>query len=142
MTPELNRRLTTLDAGFLYVEKPTQPMHVGGCLVYQGHLSRDELIRVMTERLSELPRYRQKVMFAPFGLAHPTWEDDPKFDPANHVEEITLSPPGDDRTLSVVGGEAYAGMLDRARPLWKFFVVHGRGDGNTAVIWKVHHAMV
>src|SRR5215470_1236055 len=33
-------------------------------------------------------------------------------------------------------------MLDRAHPLWKFIVVHGRGDGNTAVIWKVHHAMV
>jgi diacylglycerol O-acyltransferase len=81
-------------------------------------------------------------VFPPFGLAHPTWEDDPQFDLAHHVDEITLPPPGDDRTLSVVGGEVYAGMLDRAHPLWKFIVVQGRHDGNTAVVWKVHHAMV
>src|SRR5712691_7566085 len=105
MAAELNRRLTTLDALFLYVEKPVQPMHVGGCLVYQGHLSRDELVRVMEQRLHEVPRYRQKVVFPPFGLAHPTWEDDPQFDLAHHVDEITLPSPGDDRTLSVVGGE-------------------------------------
>jgi WS/DGAT/MGAT family acyltransferase len=142
MARELNRRLTTLDALFLYVEKPTQPMHVGGCLVYEGRVSRDELVRVMEGRLHEVPRYRQKVVFPPFGLAHPTWEDDPKFDLADHVDEITLPAPGDDRALSVAGGEVYAGMLDRAHPLWKFIVVHGRGDGNTAVVWKVHHAMV
>jgi WS/DGAT/MGAT family acyltransferase len=117
-------------------------MHVGGCLVYEGRVSRDELVRVMDGRLHEVPRYRQKVVFPPFGLAHPTWEDDPKFDLADHVDEITLPAPGDDRALSVAGGEVYAGMLDRAHPLWKFIVVHGRSDGNTAVVWKVHHAMV
>src|SRR5512138_1175135 len=33
-------------------------------------------------------------------------------------------------------------MLDRDHPLWQLIVVHGRADGNTAVIWKVHHAMI
>jgi hypothetical protein len=33
-------------------------------------------------------------------------------------------------------------MLDRDHPLWKLIVVHGRSDGHTAVIWKVHHAMI
>ena len=142
MARVLNRRLTTLDALFLYVEKASQPMHVGGCLVYDGHVSRDELMETMAQRLHEIPRYRQKVVFPPFALAHPTWEDDPHFDLAHHVDEITLPAPGDDRTLSAVGGDVFAGMLDRAHPLWKFIVVQGRSDGNTAVVWKVHHAMV
>jgi diacylglycerol O-acyltransferase / wax synthase len=142
MPPELNRRLTTSDASFLYVEKPSQPMHVGGCLVYEGHVSSDDLLAVMEERLAALPRYRQKAVFPPFVLAHPTWEDDPAFDLRRHVEEITLPAPGDDATLSEVGGAAYQGMLDRAHPLWKFVVIQGRADGNTAVLWKVHHAMV
>ena len=142
MTRELNRRMTPLDALFLYVEKPDQPMHVGGCLIYEGHVSRDELARVMEERLAELPRYRQKIVFPPFAIAHPTWEDDPDFDIRHHVDEITLPPPGDDMTLSRVGGEAFAGMLDRAHPLWKLILVQGRADGNTAVVWKVHHAMI
>src|SRR6185503_8459975 len=138
----LHRRLTTIDATFLYAEKPTQPMHVGGSMVYEGHLSRDTLVRALEDRLHLLPRYRQKVVFPLFAVAHPTWEDDPAFDIRNHVVELTLPPPGNDRVLSEIGGRAFAGMLDRAHPLWRLIVVQGRADGNTAVVWKVHHAMI
>jgi diacylglycerol O-acyltransferase / wax synthase len=138
----LSRRLTTLDAGFLYFERPEQPMHVGGCLVYQGHISLDDFTRILLDRLHLLPRYRQKIVFPPFGLAHPTWEDDPDFDIANHVEEVTLPPPGDDVVLSEIGGQVYAPMLDRRHPLWKLILLQGRGDGNTTILWKIHHAMV
>jgi diacylglycerol O-acyltransferase / wax synthase len=140
--PALNHRLTTLDATFLYTEKPAQPMHVGGSMLYEGHLSLDALVRALECRLHLLPRYRQKVVFPPFAMAHPTWEDDPAFDIRHHAALVTLPPPGDDRDLSVVGGAAFSGMLDRDHPLWKLIVVHGRADGNTAVIWKVHHAMI
>jgi WS/DGAT/MGAT family acyltransferase len=138
----LNRRLTTLDAAFLYLEKPTQPMHVGSCTIYEGHLSGEELAQILLGRLHLLPRYRQKVVFPPFGLAHPTWEDDTDFDIRNHIEEVPLPAPGDDRAVSEVGGQTYAGMLDRNRPLWKLILLQGRADGNTAMIWKIHHAMV
>src|SRR4029077_13210208 len=140
--PALNHRLTTLDATFLYTEKPVQPMHVGGSMLYEGRLSLEVLVRALECRLHLLPRYRQKVVFPPFAAAHPTWEDDPAFDIRHHVAEVTLPPPGDDRALSEVGGAAFAGMLDREHPLWKLIMVHGRADGNTAVIWKVHHAMI
>lgn len=143
MTPStLNRRLTPLDSTFLYFEKAEQPMHVGGCMVYEGRISKEEVTALLAGRLHRLPRYRQKVVFPPFGLAHPTWEDDPGFDIGHHVDEVTLSPPGDDRAMADVGGRVYAGMLDRRHPLWKLILVHGRSDGNTAMIWKVHHAMV
>jgi diacylglycerol O-acyltransferase / wax synthase len=136
------RRLSTLDAGFLYFERPGQPMHVGGCMIYEGRISRDELARILLERLHLLPRYRQKIVSPPFALAHPTWEDDPEFDVGNHVEEAVLPAPADDVVLSEVGGEVYAPMLDRRHPLWKLILLHGRPDGNTAMIWKIHHAMV
>lgn len=138
----LNRRLTTIDATFLYAEKPVQPMHVGGAMVYEGRVSLETLVRALEARLHLLPRYRQKVVFPLFAVAHPTWEDDAAFDIRNHVAEVTLPPPGDERILSEVGGRVFAGMLDREHPLWKLIVVHGRADGNTAVVWKVHHAMI
>jgi len=138
----LNRRLTPVDAAFLYAEKAEQPMHVGGCMVYDGHLARAELRQIMLDRLHRLPRYRQSVVFPPFVLAHPTWEDDPGFDIDNHVEEITLAPPGDDRAMAEAGGRVYAGMLDRRHPLWKLVLLQGRADGNTAMVWKIHHAMI
>jgi len=138
----LPRRLTTIDATFLYAEKPAQPMHVGGSMVYEGRLSLATLVRALEDRLHLLPRYRQKVVFPLFAMAHPTWEDDPAFDIRHHVAEVALPPPGDDRVLSEIGGRAFAGMLDREHPLWKLIVIQGRADGNTAVIWKVHHAMI
>jgi diacylglycerol O-acyltransferase / wax synthase len=139
---ELNRRLTPLDASFLYFEKPNQPAHVGGCMVYEGYLSGEDLAKTVAARLHLLPRYRQKLVFPPFGLAHPTWEDDPDFDVRRHVDEIMLPAPADDRVLSEVGGQVYAGMLDRDHPLWKLIVLQGHRDGTSAVIWKIHHCMV
>jgi WS/DGAT/MGAT family acyltransferase len=138
----LKRRLTPVDATFLYTEKAEQPMHVGGCMVYEGRLSRDELRRIMLDRLHRLPRYRQKVTFPPFALAHPTWDDDRDFDIDRHIAEETLPAPGDDRTMAEVGGRVYAGMLDRRHPLWKLVLLQGRADGNTAMVWKIHHAMI
>ena len=40
-----------------------------------------------------------------------------------------------------MAAEAYSGMLDRDRPLWKGIVLRGI-PGHTAVVWKIHHAMV
>ena len=40
-----------------------------------------------------LSRYRQKAVLPPFGIAHPTWEDDPDFAVADHVEEMDLPAP-------------------------------------------------
>jgi WS/DGAT/MGAT family acyltransferase len=97
---------------------------------------------LLEQRLHLLPRYRQKVVFPPFGIAHPTWEDAPDFDVRNHVDELTLPAPGDDRALSEVGGQVYARMLDRSRPLWKLVLLQGHASGNTHMVAMVHHAMV
>ncbi|MEX2236470.1 MAG: wax ester/triacylglycerol synthase family O-acyltransferase [Dehalococcoidia bacterium] len=142
MTKQLNRRLTSMDAAFLYVEKPSQPMHIGGVMIYEGHVSRDEVRKLLSERIHLIPRYRQKVVFAPFGLAHPTWEDDRDFNLDNHIEELTMPAPGDDSVLSEFGGRLHAQMLDRNHPLWKMYLIQGRQDGNTACLAVVHHTMV
>jgi WS/DGAT/MGAT family acyltransferase len=142
MSRTLNRRLTTTDASFLYFERPGQPLHIGSCNVYDGHVSVEDVVGVLENRLHSLPRYRQKVVFAPFAIAHPTWEDDADFDVRNHVEEIELPAPGDDAALSRAGGAVFVQMLDRRRPLWKLVLLQGHQSGNTHMISMVHHAMV
>lgn len=139
---DLNRRLSTQDASFLYVERPNQPMHVGSVNVYDGHISREDLIEVLESRMHLIPRYRQKVVFPPFGIAHPTWEDDPDFDVQRHIQEVALPAPADDRTLSEVGGRLFAQVLDRSHPLWQLALVQGHESGNTIMMAMVHHAMV
>jgi diacylglycerol O-acyltransferase / wax synthase len=137
-----NRRLTTQDASFLYIDRPNQPMHGAWVGLYDGRLSLDEVIRIIEGRLHLIPRYRQKVVFPPFGLAHPTWEDDTEFDVRRHISEEMLPAPGDDRAVATVVGRLLAPQMDRSRPLWQMVVLDGRGDGNTAVVTLVHHAMV
>jgi diacylglycerol O-acyltransferase / wax synthase len=139
---DLSRRLTTTDASFLYFERPGEPLHIGSINVYEGRVSREDVIRTLEERLHLLPRYRQKVVFPPFGIAHPTWEDDPAFDVRNHVAEVELPAPGDDRTLSTVAGQVFTPLLDRNRPLWKLVLLQGHESGNTHMVSIVHHAMV
>ena len=105
---QTRRRLTQTEAAFLYSEKPDAAMHIGGCSLYEGHLSRDALLHLIESRLHRLPQYRQKVVFSPLGIAHPTWEDDPAFDLAHHIEEVSLPDPADDSVLSQVCGQLFA----------------------------------
>jgi WS/DGAT/MGAT family acyltransferase len=138
----LHRRLTAQDASFLYFERASQPMHGVGVAVYEGGMTLEDVTAVIAQRLHLIPRFRQKVVTAPFGIAHPTWEDDPDFDIRNHVTEDTLSPPGGDREMARAIAKRLVPPLDRSRPLWKMVVLHGRADGNTAVLSMIHHAMV
>jgi WS/DGAT/MGAT family acyltransferase len=135
-------RLSAHDSVFLSWERPEQPMHVAECMVYDGHFTAEDMIRMISERMHLLPRYRQKIVPAPFGLAHPTWEDDPDFDVRNHVAEMDLPAPGDDRTLSRTCGELFCDLIDRRHPLWHLTVLHGHAGGNTVVFLKLHHSMV
>jgi WS/DGAT/MGAT family acyltransferase len=139
---QLNRRLTSQDASFLYFERPNQPMHGVGVAVYEGRMTLREVTDTVARRLHVIPRFRQKVVPAPLAITHPTWEDDSEFDIGYHITEETLPPPGDDRAMAKTIGKHLAPLLDRSRPLWKMVVVHGRADGNTAVLSMFHHAMV
>jgi diacylglycerol O-acyltransferase len=138
----LNRRLSPLDASFLYIETPEAPMHIGGVEVFDGPLSRERLLARLADRIDAIPRYRQRVVPAPFGLGHPCWEDAPAFDLRDHVLETTLGPPGREDRLEACAARIIEPLLPRDRPLWELYLVQGLQGGRTAMVLKVHHAMV
>lgn len=138
----LARRLSPLDAAFLYIETPEAPLHLGGVDVFDGPLSREALVDRIAGRISEIPRYRQRVVPEPFGLGHPSWEDAPDFDVRNHVLETTVRWPGDEAQLKASAARIFEPLLSRERPLWELHLVHGLAGGQTAVVSKIHHAMV
>lgn len=136
-------RLHTLDASFLYLEDDNTPMHIGGLCIFDGPApSRDDLKQLYASRLSQFPRYRQRVQTLPLGLGRPVWFDDPHFDLDYHVRATALAHPGDDGTLCTLMGRLMAQRLDRERPLWEAWIVEGLTEGRWALISKVHHAMV
>jgi diacylglycerol O-acyltransferase / wax synthase len=142
------RQLTSLDAQFLAVESARTYGHVGGLAVYDpstapgGRLDVPDLCRLVAERLHLLPPFRWRLVEVPLGLDHPYWIEDPDFDLDFHVRESAVPPPGDDHRLAETVARIFARPLDRRRPLWELYLIHGLPEGRAAMLTKIHHAVV
>ena len=142
------RQLTTLDAQFLAVESARTYGHVGGLAIYDpstapgGRLEIGDLCRLVGERLHLLPPFRWRLVNVPFGLDLPYWIEDPDFDLDFHIRESAVPPPGDDRRLAETVARIFARPLDRNRPLWEIYLIHGLPEGRVALLTKIHHAVV
>ena len=142
------RQLTSLDAQFLALETPRQTGHVGGVAILDpatapgGVLDYTDVKRLLEERLPLLPPFRWRLAEVPFGLDYPYWVDDTDFDLDFHVRELALPAPGSDQQLAEQVARIFARPLDRARPLWELYVIHGLESGHVAALTKIHHALI
>ena len=141
-TPNLNHRLSSVDSTFLYFEKKEAPMHIGSVSIFEGEMPFDDFIAMIDAKIHLLPRYQQIVTPDPFNLGHPTWEFDPRFDVRNHVFKVQLDAPGTEEQLIELAGKLFTPMMDRSKPLWDIYWIYGLEGGNTAMLARVHHAMV
>ena len=140
-------QLTGLDAAFLAMETPSVFGHVGSVCVLDPStapepLTLERLTRLIEQRLHLLPPFRRRLVEVPFGLDQPYWIEDPAFDIEYHVRELALPAPGDDRQLAEQAARLHARALDRRRPLWEIYLIHGLAGGRMAVYTKVHHAAI
>ena len=136
-------RLSAIDASFLHQEKQSSHMHVGALAVFDGPPpGREEFCAHLGARLGLVPRYRQKLAFPPFDTGRPFWVDDPSFNLDYHVRHTALPKPGSDDQLRELCGRIFSQRLDRSKPLWEVWIVHGLEDGRFALISKTHHALV
>jgi len=138
----LSHRMTSQDASFIYGESHTGPLHIGSLNIFDGHLDYDELVDYMAQRMHLLPRYRQKLVFVPFNLAHATLEDDPDFDLHNHVKCHSLPDGTGDKAFVRAAMAAFEPMLDRGKPVWEMHLFQGLEGGRSAIVWKIHHCLV
>ena len=141
------QRLSGLDAGFLYLETPSQHLHICGLLVLDPSTVPDgydyrAVRRELDARLDAVPAFRMKLADSRFNLDHPVWVDDKDFDLDRHLHHVAVPSPGSRTELADLCGHIAAQPLDRAKPLWEMWVVEGLDDGSIAVILKMHHAGV
>src|SRR3954469_23631885 len=142
------RQLTSLDAQFLALESARQTGHVGGLAILDpetapgGKIDGDDIRRLLEERLPALPPFRWKLAEVPLGLDFPYWIEDPDFDLNFHVREIALPPGGSHDHLADQAGRIRARPLDRSRPLWELYLIHGLEKGCSGVLTKIHHAVI
>jgi WS/DGAT/MGAT family acyltransferase len=142
------RQLSSLDAQFLAVESARVYGHVAFLGIYDpstapgGRLDMQTVSALLRERLHLLPPLRWRLVEVPLGLDLPYWTEDPDFDLDFHVRETALPAPGDDRQLAETVARLFGRPLDRRRPLWELYVIHGLTEGRVALLTKIHHSVV
>ena len=140
------RQLTALDAQFLALESHNHTGHVSSMMVLDpterpgGRLELEHVQALVAERLPLLPPFRWRLRTVPLNLDCPYWIDDPEFDLDYHVRELALSQPATDAKLGEQVARIVARPLDRSRPLWELYLIHGLPQGKSALLTKIHHA--
>jgi len=138
-------RLSARDLAFLTRETLTTQHHLASIEVLEpgeSGFDYDTLLQLVADRLSFVPRYRQRVQLVPGRLANPVWVDDDRFDLEYHVRRSAVPRPGSLDQLRDLVGRIISRPLDRTRPLWEIYYVEGLADGRVALLTKVHQALV
>ncbi|MEH2507364.1 diacylglycerol O-acyltransferase [Bradyrhizobium sp. AZCC 1578] len=141
------KKLSSLDASFLYLETPEMPMHVGSMAIfrlpegYKGDFF-EEFKAMIASRLHIAPILKARLEKAPLDIDHPSWVEDDQFDIDRHIFRASLPAPRDRATLERIVGWMHAKLLNRARPLWEFYVFEGMLDNEIGLYSKMHHACI
>ena len=141
------KKLSSLDASFLYLETPEMPMHVGSMAIfrlpddYKGNFFED-FKAMISSRLHIAPILKARLEKAPFDIDHPSWVEDDQFDIDRHIFRASLPAPHDRATLQRTVGWMHAKLLNRARPLWEFYVFEGMKDNEIGLYSKMHHCAI
>jgi diacylglycerol O-acyltransferase / wax synthase len=141
------KKLSSMDASFLYLETPEMPMHVGSMAIfrlpedYKGNFFED-FKAMIASRLHIAPILKARLEKAPLDIDHPSWVEDDQFDIDRHIFRGSLPAPYDRATLERIVGWMHAKLLNRARPLWEFYVFEGMKDNEIGLYSKMHHACI
>jgi len=140
------RRLSGVDAAFLYMETPAQHMHGLGVTIvdpstipggYDFDAMRGEFVR----RLVALPGFRRRLVEFPLGLDHPAWID-ARVQLEAHVVRAALPAPGNQHQFETFVGDYAGRQLLRDRPMWEFCILEGLEGGRMAILAKIHHCII
>ncbi|MFZ2509805.1 MAG: wax ester/triacylglycerol synthase domain-containing protein [Gordonia sp. (in: high G+C Gram-positive bacteria)] len=142
-------RLSPDDAMYYFLDRSGTTTHLGALVILDPAAADPgctvdyaSLVALVENRLTLVPRYRQRVAEVTFGLARPLWVDDPDFDITFHVRRAALPQPGDDAALADFIARVMSRPLDRNRPLWEMYLVEGLVDGRSAILTKTHRCLL
>ncbi len=141
----MSERLRSRDRAFLRAEQPTSPRHNATVEIFDpgdSGFDYQRFVELISDRISFVPRYRQRVVAVPGGLANPVWVDDTSFDLGYHVRRSALPRPGSDDQLFELVARIVSRPLDRTHPLWEIYFVEGLSEGRVAILYKSHQALV
>jgi len=129
--------LSNVDASWLRMDEPTNPMVVTGVLVLGRPVTLQRVRGLVQERLLRFSRFRQRVVGRVGGLS---WEDDPRFSLERQVVLERLPANAGDAELQALIGDLAIQPFLEGRPLWRIHVVP-RYRGGSALVVRIHHCI-
>ena len=134
-------RVNPVDAIWLGMDRVQNLMVIECVMFLDGPVDRARLDRVLQQRLIDAyPVFSRRPTVPTHRWAKSRWRDVPAFDLTQHVREVRLPAPGDDKALQEYVGSFLATPLPRDRPLWDIHLVEGLQDGS-AIYVRLHHAL-
>ncbi len=101
-------------------------------------------IEVLTARLERatrlVPRFRQRPVPTPAGLAPPQWVDC-DFDLSLHLRRMGAPAPYSSVTVVEYARTEVMTGFDPTRPRWQLTLIEGLEDDRAALVMKVHHSL-
>ena len=135
------RRLSPADAAWLYSEWGRNNQTVSAVAWTKSLVDPDQFRDIVQQRIVDtFPTFSRRLRSSRNPLYLPSWEDDPEFDLAHHLEVVELDPPGDKEQLRAIVSEQRGQLLDRDRPLWKIYQFQNY-QGGTAFHCRIQHSI-
>lgn len=132
--------MSPVDLAWLRMDDPNNLMIITGIMVFETKLDVERFKDAIRGSLLKFRRFRQRIVQPRLPLMRPYWEDDPYFALEEHLEHVTLTPPGDQAALHDLVSVVMSTDLDRSRPLWHFYIVDDYQDGSALVV-RLHHCI-
>jgi WS/DGAT/MGAT family acyltransferase len=140
------RQLLGVDALHVLEENARQHMHTLKIAIVGPRDGQPvpvaEIKKWAADRLPRLAPFRWQVRKIPLGLGRPVFIDPGAFEIDRHISIEALSAPGSEEQLDEVISRVASVQLPRDRPLWDLTIVTGLEGDRTALVFKIHHAVM
>jgi diacylglycerol O-acyltransferase len=141
---EVREALTAGDLNWWRGDQPRARTTMAMLMLLDRSPDWERLRAAMLHTTGIVPRLRQRIVDAPFGLALPRWETDPTFDLSYHLRRYSLHfDVAAGSTLNALFrtlGPIYERPFDRTRPLWELIVLD-LPDEKAGIFFRLHHSI-
>jgi diacylglycerol O-acyltransferase / wax synthase len=143
----MKKKLALLDSGWLTMETPETPMHVGGLMLYKvpegapETFMQDMLNWLMDVKEVARPFNKKLKTNLPMNL-DAGWVTDRDIDMDYHIRHAALPRPGRIRELLALVSRLHAQRMDRQHPLWECYLIEGIEGDRFGLYIKIHHSLV
>jgi diacylglycerol O-acyltransferase len=139
----MTKPIPPLDLAWFLIESPANTTHVGAMMLFKKPTGRAPIVREIVEACRSYPP-APPFNYVPELIGHgaPHFREVTSWDPYYHIGHLALPAGASYDDLLRLVAELHEPMLDRDRPLFRFWVIDGVPNRMFAIYTKTHHSII